>query len=218
MKKYTQRELHNEAFRDILKTTRKAFRNSTNDKAKGVGKVLAKGALGAVKKVGKYISPEIYGLAKGAKGIYDKEQSKKAIISHISHGRPVQVYKNTVSADSIITSRHRQAAPAVGQAAASDIDNLRLHDPDDINIIERRGGITISSFKATNYTTQAEEPFIAYIFRDEEAEGDYKVFALQHGGNPAPTNPAPTNPAKTPARPANPFGSGAPISRRPYIS
>ena len=174
MKKYTQRELHNEAFRDILKRARKAV---TNDRAIGVSKVLTKGALGAVKKVGKYISPEIYGLAKGAKGIYDKEQSKKAIISHISSGRPVQVYKNTVSADNIITARHRQAA-------ASDIDNLRLHDPVDINIIERRGGITISSFKATNYTTQAEEPFIAYIFRDEEAEGDYKVFALQNGGNP----------------------------------
>lgn len=207
MKKYTQRELHNEAFRDILKRARKAV---TSDRAIGVGKVLTKGALGAVKKVGKYISPEIYGLAKGVKGIYDKEQSKKAIISYISSGRPVQVYKNTVSADSIITSRHRQAAPVRGQPVASDIDNLRLHDPDDINIIERRGGITISSFKATNYTTQAEEPFIAYIFRDEEAEGDYRVFALQHGGNPAPTNPA-----KTPARPANPFGSGAPISRRP---
>ena len=82
-----------------------------------------------------------------------------------------------MSADSIITSRLRQAA-------AGDIDSLRLHDPVDINIIERRGGITISSFKATNYTTQAEEPFIAYIFRDEEAEGDYKVFALQNGGNP----------------------------------
>lgn len=209
MKKYTQRELHNEAFRDILKatrkglsSTRKAFKNSINDKAIGVGKVLTKGALGAVKKVGKYISPEIYGLAKGAKGIYDKEQSKKAIISHISSGRPVQVYKNTVTADSIITSRLRQAN-------ASDIDNLRLHDPVDINIIERRGGITISSFNATNYSTQAEEPFKAYIFRDEEAEGDYKVFALQHGGNPAPTNPA-----KTPARPANPFNP-APISRRP---
>ena len=159
MKKYTQRELHNEAFRDILKRARKAV---TSDRAIGVGKVLTKGALGAVKKVGKYISPEIYGLAKGAKGIYDKEQSKKAIISHISSGRPVQVYKNTVSADSIITSRLRQAA-------AGDIDSLR---------------ITISSFKATNYTTQAEEPFIAYIFRDEEAEGDYKVFALQNGGNP----------------------------------
>ena len=176
MKKYTQRELHNEAFRDILK----AARNSKNDIAKGVGKVLAKGAIGAVKKVGKYISPEIYGLAKGAKGIYDKEQSKKAIISHISSGRPVQVYKNTVSADSIITSRR-----------ASDNNQLlsyRLHDPVDINIIERRGGITISSFNATNYSTGAKEPFKAYIFRDEEAEGDYKVFALQEGGNPTPFN------------------------------
>ena len=46
MKKYTQRELHNEAFRDILKRARKAV---TSDRAIGVGKVLTKGALGAVK-------------------------------------------------------------------------------------------------------------------------------------------------------------------------
>lgn len=163
MKKYTQRELHNEAFRDMLR---------------GIGKVVGKGAIGAAKKVAKYISPEIYGLAKGAKGIYDKEQSKKAIISHISSGRPVDVYNRTVPRNSIVTGNVKR------EAKGGNVTQLRLYDPVDIKLVDRSGGITISSFKAINYSTEEEEPFLAYIFRDEVAEGSYKVFALQSTADP----------------------------------
>jgi len=161
MKKYTQRELINEAFRDKLK---------------GMASVVGKGVLGAAKNVAKYISPEVYGLAKSAKGIYDEQQSYKAIVSYIASNRVIDVYDKSVIPEDIILSRYRRKDK--GEIKTKP---YRLSDPDSFKLKERRGEITITYFNATNYATKGKEWFVAYIFRDKDEK--YSVFAIQSFAN-----------------------------------
>lgn len=167
MKKYTQRELINEAFRDKLK---------------GMASVVGKGVLGAAKNVAKYISPEVYGLAKSAKGIYDDEQSYKAIESYIASNRVVYVYDKKVPPEDIILGKKSSTAVKPTDKTKP----YRLSDPDSFKLKERRGEITITYFNATNYYTKSEEWFIAYIFRDKG--GKYGVFAIQSYASPTTTS------------------------------
>jgi hypothetical protein len=163
MRKYTQRELINEAFRDKLK---------------GMASVVGKGVLGAAKNVAKYISPEVYGLAKSAKGIYDEQQSYKTIVSYIASNRVIDVYDKSVIPEDIILSRFRRK-----DRGAIKTNPYRLSDPDSFKLKERRGEITITYFNATNYATKGKEWFVAYIFRDKDEK--YSVFAIQSYANPS---------------------------------
>lgn len=98
MKKYTQRELINEAFRDMLKAAGKS------NMVRGIGRVLAKGAQGAVKNVAKYISPEAYGLAKSARDIYRGSQPGGTVLKdYVTKTRGIPVYVSTVKEDDIIS-------------------------------------------------------------------------------------------------------------------
>jgi len=86
MRKYTQRELHNEAFRNILK---------------GAFRVAGKGILGAAKNVAKHISPELYGMAKSAKEIYNSGDPNAVLKDYITKNRSIPVYISSVSEDDI---------------------------------------------------------------------------------------------------------------------
>ena len=98
MKKYTQRELYNEAFRDMLRAAGKS------NIVRGVGRVIGKGALGAVKNVAKYISPEAYGLAKSARDIYKGSQPGGTILKdYVMKTRGIPVYVSTVKEEDIIS-------------------------------------------------------------------------------------------------------------------
>ena len=93
MKKYTQRELHNEAFRDMLKSV-----------GKGVGKVAWAGLKGAAKNVARHISPEAYGLAKSARDIYKGSRPGTAILKdYVLKTRGIPVYMSTVNEADIIS-------------------------------------------------------------------------------------------------------------------
>ena len=97
MKKYTQRELYNEAFRDMLRAAGKS------NIVRGVGRVIGQGALGAVKNVAKYISPEAYGLAKSARDIYKGSQPGVNILKdYVAKTRGIPVYMSSVSEADIV--------------------------------------------------------------------------------------------------------------------
>lgn len=98
MRKYTQRELQNEAFRDMLKAAGKS------NIVRGVGRVLGQGAYGALKNVAKYISPEAYGLAKSARDIYKGSQPGGTILKdYVTKTRGIPVYIPTVKEEDIIS-------------------------------------------------------------------------------------------------------------------
>lgn len=89
MKKYTQRELQNEAFRDMLR---------------GLKNVAKAGIKGAAKNVAKYISPEAYGLAKSARDIYKGSQPGVSILKdYVTKTRGIPVYIPTVKEEDIIS-------------------------------------------------------------------------------------------------------------------
>lgn len=88
MKKYTQRELHNEAFRDMLR---------------GLKNVAKAGIKGAAKNVAKYISPELYDMAKSARDIYKGSQPGESVLKdYLQKTRSVPVYLRTVPIQKII--------------------------------------------------------------------------------------------------------------------
>lgn len=73
MRKYTQNELHNEAFRDMLR-------------------VVGKGLVGAGKNVAKHISPELYGMAKSAKEIYSSGSANSVLKDYLLKTRSVPLF------------------------------------------------------------------------------------------------------------------------------
>ena len=77
MKKYTQRELQNEAFRDMLR---------------GLKNVAKAGIKGAAKNVAKYISPELYSMAKSAKEIYSGGNPNAVLKDYLLKTRSVPIF------------------------------------------------------------------------------------------------------------------------------
>lgn len=81
MKKYTQRELQNEAFRDMLR---------------GLKNVAKAGIKGAAKNIANYISPELTSMAKSAKEIYSGGNPNAVLKDYLLKTRSVPIFLKTV--------------------------------------------------------------------------------------------------------------------------
>jgi hypothetical protein len=90
MRKYTQRELHNEAFRNMLK---------------GAFRVAGKGILGAAKNVAKHISPELYGMAKSAKEIYNSGDPNAVLKEYLLKTRAVPIFLKSPARGAAVTEQ-----------------------------------------------------------------------------------------------------------------
>jgi hypothetical protein len=90
MKKYTQRELHNEAFRDMLR---------------GIKNVAKAGIKGAAKNVAKYISPELYGMAKAAKEIYSGGNPNTVLKDYLLKTRAVPIFLKSPAGGVAVTEQ-----------------------------------------------------------------------------------------------------------------
>ena len=103
MKKYTQRELHNEAFRDMLK----GMGSSIGGGIGRVAKAIPGAALRSVKNLGKdivkHISPDLYDMSKSAIAIYKGSLPGVEVLKdYIKKSRSVTVYLRDVKEQDII--------------------------------------------------------------------------------------------------------------------
>lgn len=113
MKNYTQRELHNEAFRDMLR---------------GLKNVAKAGIKGAAKNVANYISPELYGLAKGAAEVYKSGSPDAVLQDYLLKTRSVPIFLKPTTGGNITSS----GGPAVTEQEI--IDGSAEHRFKDISV------------------------------------------------------------------------------------
>ena len=129
MKKYTQRELHNEAFRNMLANAGRGFVRGMGKVAKAVPGAVWSGIKTSVKNVGKHISPELASLGRKALNVYYSGRPDIAIKEHLEKNRTVPVYMSGVKEDKIIdgtishTFKDTFVRDASGATVADDIKN-----------------------------------------------------------------------------------------------
>ena len=113
MKKYTQRELQHEAFRDMLR---------------GLKNVAKAGIKGAAKNVAKYISPELYSMAKSAKEVYSGGNPNAVLKDYLLKTRSVPIFQKPATGGNNTSS----GGPAVTEQEV--IDGSAEHRFKDISV------------------------------------------------------------------------------------
>ena len=129
MKKYTQRELQTEAFRDMLASAGRGFARGVGKVAKAVPGAIWSGIKTSVKNVGKHISPELASLGRKALNVYAAGRPDLAIKDYLEKNRTVPVYMSGVKENEIIdgtishTYKDTFVRNASGATVAGDIKN-----------------------------------------------------------------------------------------------
>jgi hypothetical protein len=158
MKKYTQRELQNEAFRDMLK----GMARGVGRVAKEVPGAIGSGIITSMKNVAKHISPELYNIGKKARDIYNTP-----IKGHLEKNRMVTVYKRGTSIDNILNGSEKISFnTSTGNAIKARLVFTGAGKEEDIG-----DGLTKIPFTASS------KDYIAYI--DKTDKNNPQVLAIQ---------------------------------------
>ena len=161
MKKYTQRELQNEAFRDMLR---------------GLKNVAKAGIKGAAKNVAKYISPELYGLAKGAAEVYKSGDPNSLLKDYLLKTRAVPIFLKSPVGGAAVTEQE-----IIDGSAEPLFRDTYTYDPTNTT---KRVLVNPNSIKARLELVKIERPInkndgiIAIPFRAKSkgVEGDYNAY------------------------------------------
>lgn len=185
MKKYTQRELLSEAFRDSLK------RALTSDTAKGIGSV----ALAGLKGAAKFITPSGVQLAKQltsplsqSKEIFASKQSQNAIKDYLQSNKTVSVFLKNVAEKDIVNNNISPVTTSTGATVTKLASGVKkITKPEKKNAENHRlvfksakepvkifGDVYKTEFKADS--AYGERQYIAY---SKKTNGRSEVFALQ---------------------------------------
>lgn len=139
MKKYTQRELHNEAFRNMLANAGRGFVRGMGKVAKAVPGALLTAGKNSVKNIVKHISPELASVGRQALNIYRSGRPDIAIKDHLEKNRTVPVYMNTVSEAEIVAgtvSNILKDIPSRNEVKNSNTKRLKFGSADREDVID----------------------------------------------------------------------------------
>lgn len=161
MKKYTQRELQHEAFRDMLK----GMARGVGRVAKAVPGAIGSGIKTSIKNVAKHISPELYNVVKKARDIYDTP-----IKGHLEKNRMVTIIKRGVNIDDILNGSVRTSFTTTSTGPANAI-KARLVFTGAGKAEDIGDGLTKIPFTASS------KDYIAYI--DKTDKNNQQVLAIQ---------------------------------------